>query len=154
MRRRVVSSSDAALALSIAALTLVVCAALALPAIARRAPNTRYTPPLALFPATHLSGQTTGTLPREKLTLRSALAVDLTRDMAILPLHEGDYHGMPVWYVITDVSDAGLARTQGVNFAPRLANVGVGCPACVQEVSEPGGGVLGRGRVEFTGAPG
>jgi hypothetical protein len=54
--------------------------------------------------------------------------------------------------VITDVSDANMARQLGINHAPKLANAPVMCPACVQDVetSDP---VLGKANVEFQGAP-
>src|SRR2546421_11530861 len=57
-------------------------------------------------------------LPKDKFTIKSVLNVDLTRDFATLPLHKGNFQGTPVWYVITDASDASVARTLGLNFAP------------------------------------
>ena len=92
------------------------------------------------------------TLDKSQQTITSASRVDLTRDFATLPLHKGTVAGETVWYVITDVSDAKIATEIGVNFAPKLANAGVACPACVQEVvtSDP---ILGREPVEFQGAP-
>jgi hypothetical protein len=92
------------------------------------------------------------TLEKEKQTITSALRVDLTRDFATLPLHKGTANGMTVWYVITDVSDAGIAEELGVNHSPKLENVSASCPSCVQEVtsSDP---VLGRAPAEFQGAP-
>jgi len=39
-----------------------------------------------------------------------------------LLLKEGWYDGKPVHYVTTDLSDPGMARAQGVNYAPRLAD--------------------------------
>ncbi len=84
--------------------------------------------------------------------LTSALRVDLTRDFATLPLHKGTVQGKPVWFVVTDVSDASIAQRLGLNHAPKLANAPRDCPACVQEVktSDP---LLGRADVEFQGAP-
>ena len=41
-----------------------------------------------------------------------------------------------VWYILEDASDKGLANDLGVNYAPKLANIGIGCPACVQTVTE------------------
>lgn len=92
------------------------------------------------------------TLEKDRQTMSSVLRVDLTRDFATLPLYQGTAQGESVWYVITDVSDAGLADELGVNHAPKLANAGVMCPACVQDVetSDP---VLGKAPVEFQGAP-
>lgn len=92
------------------------------------------------------------TLEADRQSLTSALRVDLTFEYATLPLYRGKAAGETVWYVITDVSDAGVASELGVNHAPKLANVPTMCPACSQETtsSDP---VLGRAPVEFQGAP-
>ncbi len=92
------------------------------------------------------------TLDKGRQTITSALRVDLTRDFATLPLHKGTANGTTVWFVITDVSDAGLARELGVNHSAKLSNVPTMCPACSQEVmsDDP---VLGRAPVQFQGAP-
>lgn len=78
------------------------------------------------------------------------LRVDLSKNVATVPLHKGSYNSTTVWYVLMDVSDATLARELGLNFAPRLVNADNGCPACVQAVksADP---VLGRANVEFAG---
>src|SRR5205814_6390029 len=39
-------------------------------------------------------------LPRGKFTIKSVLSIDLTRDFATMPLHKGNFHCTPVWYVI------------------------------------------------------
>ncbi len=75
-----------------------------------------------------------GDLSANKLTMQSVLHVDLNRDIARVPLFKGSVGVTTVWYVIMDVSDEGLARELGINFAPRLANATNGCPGCVQEV--------------------
>jgi len=90
-------------------------------------------------------------LPTSNITIKSALGVDLTRSVGILPLHRGVANGVPVWYILTDVSDARLARDMGLNFAPKLANVGNGCASCVQEVTAPQG--MGHGVVQFQDRP-
>lgn len=91
-------------------------------------------------------------LSRDKLTIASAVLVDLDRDLARLPLHRATVGGQSVWYVVTDVSDRGLAEQLGLNFAPRLSNlVTPECPECVQTIeSDP---VLGDDVVEFKGMP-
>ena len=43
------------------------------------------------------------------------------RAVANLPLLQGWYEGKVVFYITTDVSDAGVAQEKGANFAPRLA---------------------------------
>ena len=40
---------------------------------------------------------------------------------ANLPVLQGWYEGKAVFYITTDVSDAGVAKEKGANFAPRLA---------------------------------
>jgi len=80
-------------------------------------------------------GQLSGLLPRTHLTEESALQVDLTRETVRLPLYQGAANGKPVWYVLLDASDRGLASDLGVNYAPKLANLGIGCPTCVQDVT-------------------
>lgn len=37
--------------------------------------------------------------------------------------------------MLLDASDSGLAHDLGVNFAPKLANLAIGCTACVQTVT-------------------
>jgi len=92
------------------------------------------------------------TLKKANQTITSASRVDLTRDFATLPLHKGTVGEETVWFVITDVSDAKIARKLGVNHSPKLSNISLGCPACAQSVksSNP---VLGEAPVEFEGAP-
>ena len=64
--------------------------------------------------------------------------MDLQRDFARLPLYRARIGNRTAWYVITDVSDADLARRRGLNFSPRLANlITPDCPGCVQTVASP-----------------
>ncbi len=102
-----------------------------------------------------IPGQTTGLLPKAKIILESTVQVNLTHHSATLPLHKGRYGGERVWYVITEASDEGAARDLNVNFAPKLANVGIGCPKCVQDVSlkAPPGNKFGEAVARFQGAP-
>ena len=80
-------------------------------------------------------GQLSGQLPRENLVLESALQVDLTAETVRLPLYKGTANGHDVWFILTEASDIGLAHNSGLNYAPKLANIGVGCPECVQTVT-------------------
>src|SRR5260370_31637984 len=80
-------------------------------------------------------GQLSGLLPRDHLTEESAIQVDLSTETVRLPLYKGDAYGKTAWFILLDASDAGLAHDLGVNFAPKLANIGIGCPACVQTVT-------------------
>ena len=109
-------------------------------------------------------GQLSGLLPRNKLTEESAIQVDLNNDTVRLPIYPGDapVPGNPsqrerVWYVLLDASDQGLAHDLGVNYAPKLANIGIGDPAAVQTVTEdnpsPQANPFGPAVVHFQGAP-
>ena len=102
-------------------------------------------------------GATSGLLGRDHLTLESAIQVDLSKETVRLPLYKGKANGHTVWYVLLDASDAGLAHDLGVNFAPKLANIAIGCPACVQTVTleapTPQQNRFGQAVVDFQGAP-
>jgi hypothetical protein len=103
-------------------------------------------------------GQTSGLLPRSKLTEESAIRVDLTHETVRLPLYPGRApDGRRVWFVLLDASDPGLARDLGVNYAPKLANLAVGCPDCVQDVKleapTPAQNPFGQAVVDFSGVP-
>ncbi len=103
-------------------------------------------------PAEHLTGvpPLSGMLDRSKLTMTSVLQVDLDRNIARVPLFKGTFNGNTVWYVRMDVSDSALAKTLGLNFAPRLVNADNGCPGCIETVKslDP---VLGKAAVVFGG---
>ena len=102
-------------------------------------------------------GPTTGLLPRDHLTLGSAIQVNLSRETVRLPLYPGTANGKKVWYVLLDASDAGLAHDLGVNYAPKLANVAISDPAAVQTVTldspTPAQNPFGPAVVHFQGAP-
>ncbi len=102
-------------------------------------------------------GQTTGLLPRDHLTVESAIQVNLSKETVRLPLYPGTAHGKKVWYVLLDASDAGLAHDLGVNYAPKLANIAISDPAAVQTVTlgspTPQANPFGPAVVHFAGAP-
>jgi hypothetical protein len=102
-------------------------------------------------------GKLRGKLPRDKLTLESAIKVDLSKETVRLPLYQGRADGKTVWYTLLDASDAGAAHDLGVNFAPKLANLAIGCPECVQTVRlespTPAENRFGPAVVDFHGAP-
>jgi hypothetical protein len=102
-------------------------------------------------------GPTTGLLPRDHLTLESAIQVNLSKETVRLPLYPGTAHGKRVWFVLLDASDAGLAHDLGVNYAPKLANIAINDPAAVQTVTltnpAPQQNPFGPGVVNFAGAP-
>jgi hypothetical protein len=102
-------------------------------------------------------GQLTGLLPRDHLTVESAIQVDLSKESVRLPLYKGRAHGETVWYVLLDASDQGIAADLGVNYAPKLGNLAIGCPDCVQTVTldspSPDQNKFGQAIVNFEGAP-
>jgi len=102
-------------------------------------------------------GQTSGLLPRENLVLDSAIQVDLDKETVRLPLYKGTANGRTVWFVLLDASDLGLAHDLGLNYAPKLGNMAIGCPACVQEVTldspTPDQNRFGQATVHFQGVP-
>lgn len=102
-------------------------------------------------------GQTSGLLPASHLTTGSALQVDLSRETVRLPLYPGKAHGETVWYVLLDASDKGLAEDLGVNYAPKLSNIGIGCPTCVEKVTQesatPQQNRFGPAVIDFEAAP-
>jgi len=107
-------------------------------------------------------GQLSGLLPRDQLTVESAIQVDLSKETVRLPLYKGvAYKGTPqqetVWYVLFDASDAGLAHDLGVNYAPKLANIAINDPEAVQTVTiespTPDQNRFGQAVVDFQGAP-
>jgi len=102
-------------------------------------------------------GPTAGLLARDHLTEESAIQVDLSHESVRLPLYKGRANGQTAWFVLLDASDAGAAHDLGVNFAPKLGNIGIGCPACVQTVTldapTPQQNRFGPAVVNFQGAP-
>src|SRR5258708_1590730 len=102
-------------------------------------------------------GQLSGLLPRDHLTEESAIQVDLSTETARLPLYKGEAYGKTAWFIILDASDVGLAHDLGVNYAPKLANIGIGCPACVPTVTldspTPAQNPFRQALVHFRGAP-
>jgi hypothetical protein len=102
-------------------------------------------------------GPLSGVLPRDHLTEESAIQVDLSKESVRLPLYKGKADGKTVWYVLLDASDQGIAHDLGVNYAPKLGNIGVGCADCVQTVTldspSPDQNRFGQAVVNFQGAP-
>jgi len=103
-------------------------------------------------------GRVHGLLPRDHLTEESALQVDLDKQTVRLPLYPGrGPDGTRVWYVLLDASDSGLGHDLGVNYAPKLANLAIGCAECVQDVGlespTPAQNRFGPAVVDFKGVP-
>ena len=107
-------------------------------------------------------GQLSGILPASHLTLPSAIEVNLSQEYVRLPIYPGiayagTSHQETVWYILEDASTSGAADDLGVNFAPKLANMGISCPACVQTVHlinpSPEQNHFGPALISFAGAP-
>jgi hypothetical protein len=102
-------------------------------------------------------GQLSGLLPRDHLTTESAIQVDLSHETVRLPLYKGEAYGKSAWFILLDASDVGLAHDLGVNYAPKLANIAISCPSCVQTVTidspTPAQNPFGQALVHFKGAP-
>ncbi|MGZ6564525.1 MAG: hypothetical protein ACXVHB_30475 [Solirubrobacteraceae bacterium] len=102
-------------------------------------------------------GPVSGLLPRDHLTEESAIQVDLSKESVRLPLYKGKADGQTVWYTLLDASDQGIAHDLGVNYAPKLGNIAIGCPDCVQTVTldspSPDQNKFGQAVVNFQGAP-
>jgi hypothetical protein len=102
-------------------------------------------------------GQDQGLLPRDHLTVESALQVDLSKESVRLPLYRGTANGQTVWYVLLDASDPGVAHDLGINYAPKLSNIAISDPAAVQTVTldspTPEQNRFGPADVHFQGAP-
>src|SRR5258708_3991268 len=102
-------------------------------------------------------GQMSALLPRAPLTEESAIRVDLSTETVRLPLYKGEAYGKTAWFIILDASDVGLAHDLGVNYAPKLADLAIGCPTCVQTVTldspTPDQNRFGQAVVNFQGAP-
>ena len=107
-------------------------------------------------------GPISGLLPRDHLTLESAIQVDLSKESVRVPLYKGlAYKGTPqqetVWFTLLDASDQGIAHDLGVNYAPKLGNLAIGDPEAVQTVTlespTPDQNRFGQAVVDFQGAP-
>ena len=89
--------------------------------------------------------------------MESALQVDLSKQTVRLPLYPGKANGQTVWYVLLDSSDAGLAHDLGINYAPKLGNIGIGCPGLCADgdsrVADAGAEPVRPAVVDFHGAP-
>ena len=137
----------------------VLAPALALTAVAAVSIGTQASAGSKTVKRAHRSslGLTRGLLPRDHLTEESAIQVDLDKESVRLPLYKGRAGGETVWYVLLDASDQGIAHDLGVNYAPKLSNLAIGCPECVQTVTldspSPQQNRFGQAVVNFQGAP-
>lgn len=76
--------------------------------------------------------------------------VDLDNGTVTLPLYMGHMRdGRNVWYVLTDVSDQGLAEELGINYSPKLRNV-TGNAVRSATLQTDGTLMFDRGTVDFT----
>jgi len=82
---------------------------------------------------------------RAQITIASAIAVDTAAHTVTLPLFKGTEEGKTVWYILTDASDAAVAKRFGLNFSPNLAQIG---DAAIQKATRNSDGTY-----TFAGAP-
>jgi hypothetical protein len=82
--------------------------------------------------------------PASAFFFPSIISVDTSTHTVTLPLHRGQAKGVAVWYIITDASDAGVAKKYGVDYAPDIAKLG----SVATSSATMRGGV-----VQFSGAP-
>ena len=95
-------------------------------------------------------------LPKDHLSLESARDVDPIKQTAVLQLHKGRHNGQTVWFILTDVSDLGIARDLNIMYSPKLANMAIGCEKCVQTVTlepVPKDNKFAPAVINFPGAP-
>jgi hypothetical protein len=107
-------------------------------------------------------GQLSGILPTDQLTLPSAIEVNLTHEFVRLPIYPGvayagTKHAEKVWFILEDASTEGAADDLGLNYAPKLANMAIDCPGCVQTVHlinlPASQNHFGPAPISFAGAP-
>lgn len=94
-------------------------------------------------------------LPADHLVLKSARSVDVNASTVVLPIHRGVAHGETVWYIITDASDYGVAHDLNALYAPKLVNMAINCPECVQTATlgKPTGKFNNDAVLHFEDAP-
>jgi hypothetical protein len=136
----------------LASLVVVAGVALAVPLLVN---NQATAGPKAGATPAAVPGQTTGILPVSKIILESTVQVNFNHFSVTLPLHEGNFNGKRAWYILTEASDEGAASDLNLNFAPKLANIGIGCATCVQDVTQtvPAGNKFGEAITNFEGVP-
>ena len=102
-------------------------------------------------------GQLSGLLPRDHLTVESAIQVDLSREPCACRCTRAGRTARRSGSCCSTPPTPGIAHDLGVNFAPKLGNIGIGCPECVQTVTldspSPGENTFGQAVVNFQGAP-
>jgi hypothetical protein len=77
--------------------------------------------------------------------------IDLKTDTITLPLHEGHLKdGRNLWYVLTDVSDARLAKKQGLVYAPGLSNASKVAGTRTADRDSQGELVFSAGSIDFS----
>ncbi|GAC1392671.1 MAG: hypothetical protein NVSMB31_11040 [Vulcanimicrobiaceae bacterium] len=82
-----------------------------------------------------------------KVILPSAMSLNTTDHTAVLPLYRGVNAGRSVWYIITDASDAAVAKKLRVVYAPSLGKIGLGA---TQHVTKRGKDYVFEGAPDFS----
>ena len=79
--------------------------------------------------------------------------IDLDEGTITLPLYEGHYknpNGKPIWYILTDTTDAANAAALGLNHSPKLAYSNVGDAARPATLEDDITLTFHRGTVDFS----
>ncbi|HYW09361.1 MAG TPA: hypothetical protein VE913_20540 [Longimicrobium sp.] len=93
-----------------------------------------------------------GILEQSKVFMKQVTLVNLDQGFARVPLFRGTApNGTRVWFVLMDASDSTTAASAGLNFAPRMVNSDLTCPACIQTVTSSNP-IPGRAPVQFAGS--
>jgi hypothetical protein len=76
--------------------------------------------------------------------LPNTISVNRQQHTAVLPVHKGSARSTTVWYIVTDASDVGVAKTLGVVYSPDIASIGA---AATQNAK------IVNGELRFDGTP-
>jgi hypothetical protein len=79
--------------------------------------------------------------------LPSVISIDKAAHTAVLPIYKGSAHGKTVWYIVTDASDASVARKLKAVYAPDIANIGA---AATQSAKLSGSSIVFSGAPDFS----
>lgn len=71
------------------------------------------------------------------LTITSALSLNTTDHTVTLPLFKEQHGAVTAWYIVTDASNAAVAKRYGVNYAPSLSDVGDAAIASLETRTVP-----------------
>lgn len=87
-----------------------------------------------------------------QVPLLTAGQTSLSSQTVTLPLYRGELAGSgePVWYIVTDTTDAGNAEGLGLNFSAKLAFSDTGRGARTATIANDGTLIFDQGSVDFS----